>query len=340
MFRNVMRPGAYHGPTDGSGRTHGSGPYFEGWYFKLVAPGGSPRMAIIPGVFLGDDPSTSHAFVQTLDGESGRTTYHRFPLDSFRAHPSDFSIQVGPNLFSQREVALDLDGPARITGVVRLDGAQGWPVTRRSPGIMGWYAYIPFMECLHGVLSFDPAIDGTLIVDGAVRDFHGGRGYIEKDWGQAFPQSWIWMQSNHFGRTGVSLTASIARIPWLGAAFRGFIVGLWLDGALYRFATYTGATVERLECTQREVIWTLRGAQPAHLARRPVRLQIVARRGDESVDLLRAPYRVAMLQRVLESLTATMSVRLTEADGSVIFAGEGQFAGLELGGDLRQILDA
>ena len=36
MLRNVTRPGAYHGPTDASGRTGGRGPYFEGWYFKQV----------------------------------------------------------------------------------------------------------------------------------------------------------------------------------------------------------------------------------------------------------------------------------------------------------------
>ena len=37
----------------------------------------------------------------------------------------------------------------------------------------------------------------------------GGRGYIEKDWGQAFPRAWIWTQSNHFGADapGTSLTA-------------------------------------------------------------------------------------------------------------------------------------
>jgi hypothetical protein len=340
MWRNALRPGAYHGPL------HGNGPYFEGWYYKLVAPNGTQRMAIIPGVFLGVKGVDSHAFVQTLDGHSGRTTYHRFPIEAFQAHPTEFALQIGPNHFNHREIVLDLDGTQRVKGVVRFDNVAAWPVSLRSPGIMGWYAYIPFMECLHGVLGFDPTLSGMLVVDDAVADFHGGRGYMEKDWGQAFPRAWIWMQCNHFDQTdgigkratSVSLTASVARIPWLGSAFRGFIVGLWIDGALYRFATYTGATIERLAVTQHEVIWTLRGPQSPNLLHQSMRLEIIAQRSDENADLLHAPYRTAMLQRVLESLTATVSVRLTTNEGQVLFAGAGQYAGLELGGELSHIL--
>ena len=36
-----------------------------------------------------------------------------------------------------------------------------------------------------------------------------------------------------------------AIIPWLGSTFWGTIVGLWHEGRLYRFATYTGAKMER-----------------------------------------------------------------------------------------------
>jgi hypothetical protein len=83
------------------------------------------------------------------------------------------------------------------------------------------------MECYHGVLSFDHGITGQLTVNGEIFDFNGGRGYIEKDWGQAFPKAWIWMQSNHFEQPGTCLTASVAIIPWLRSAFSGFVVGLW-----------------------------------------------------------------------------------------------------------------
>ncbi len=202
---------------------------------------------------------------------------------------------------------------------------------------MGWYTFVPFMECYHGVLSLDHRVDGSLTVDGQQLDFAGGRGYIEKDWGQAFPKAWIWTQSNHFaGATGTSLTASVAIIPWLRGAFPGFIAGLWHGGLLYRFATYSGAAIERLELTDTHVTWHMVGRAGAAHARH--RLEIVAWRAEGG--LLHSPERSAMLQRVLESLTARLDVRLLALDRGreqVIFEGTGQHAGLEIVGPIDEI---
>lgn len=78
-----------------------------------------------------------------------------------------------------------------------------------SPGVMGPFRFAPFMECYHGVLSLDHSVDGTLEVDGERISYEGGRGYTEKDWGRSFPSAWVWVQSNDFGRTGVSLRGTV-----------------------------------------------------------------------------------------------------------------------------------
>ena len=54
---------------------------------------------------------------------------------------------------------------------------------------MGWYAYLPIMECYHGILSMDHELSGELIYNGDFLAFNKGRGYIEKDWGKNFPTS-------------------------------------------------------------------------------------------------------------------------------------------------------
>lgn len=75
--------------------------------------------------------------------------------------------------------------------------------------------------------------------------------------------------------------------------------------------------------------------------RRQARLRLVAHRDEEGVDLVHAPMRTAMLQRVLESLTAAVDVTLSvERDGCMveIFADRGRHAGLEPGGNLEEIL--
>ena len=116
----------------------------------------------------------------------------------------------------------------------------------------------------------------------------------------------------------------------------GFIVGLRHDGQLYRFATYTGAAIERLELADTHVTWHMTGR--AGPDRTPHRLEIVAWRAEGG--LLHSPERSAMLQRVLESLTARLDVRLLSAEGGreqVIFAGTGRHAGLEIVGPIDEI---
>jgi hypothetical protein len=134
-----------------------------------------------------------------------------------------------------------------------------------------------------------------------------------------------------------SLTASVAIIPWLRGAFPGFIVGLRHDGQLYRFATYTGAAIERLDLEDTHVTWHMSGRAGSGGERH--RLEILAWRAEGG--LLHSPERSAMLQRVLESLTARLDVRLLSVEESgrerVIFEGIGRHAGLEIVGPIDEI---
>jgi hypothetical protein len=323
-LRAIWQPARYHGHRQRRN-------FFEGWYFKFVDAAEQHVQAVIPGVFLGSDPTTSHSFVQVLDGLTGHSTYHRYPLDQFWASEREFDLRVGPNRFRADRFTLDIaDADRSLRGELCFDGITPWPVTITSPGIMGPYAFAPFMECYHGVVSLDHVVRGSLIMNGGSINFDQGRGYIEKDWGQAFPQAWIWAQTNHFDHPGTCLTVSVATIPWLGSSFRGFIIGLWHKRQLYRFATYTSAKIESLRLTDTHVM--LRIADKKH------RLEIDAARSEGG--LLHAPYRTDMLQRVTESLTATVDVRLIELSSErVILAGTGRHAGLEINGEIKQILD-
>ena len=203
-----------------------------------------------------------------------------------------------------------------------------WPSKFFSPGAMGWFAWVPFMECYHGVVSFDHSIQGQLKLDSSWIDFTGGKGYTEKDWGKRFPSAWIWGQSNHFNRDGVSLMVSVAVIPWLGQSFAGFIIGLMHDGILYRFATYNRSKIEKISLSETEV--NLLVTNPTH------RLWIKALRVEGG--LLQAPTKISMDRRIIETINARFDIRLETKDGSVIFAGQGQHAGLETVGDLDQLI--
>jgi hypothetical protein len=54
--------------------------------------------------------------------------------------------------------------------------------------------------------------------------------------------------------------------------------------------------------------------------------------------LLHEPTRSEMLQRVEETMLATVEVKLTTLAGDTIFAGQGRNASLEVNGDIPRLL--
>ena len=263
---------------------------------------------------------------------TGRATYHQYPVEDFQASEEIFDVWVGENHFRKNCLSLNIDDDElKISGELQFEGGEGWPVTLASPGVMGRYAWLPFMECYHGIVSFDHLIRGQLQVEGQPLDFTDGRGYMEKDWGQAFPSAYIWNQSNHFDTPGTCLTTSIAMIPSVGRTFRGFLGGFYHHRKLYKFTTYTGAKTEKLNLTDDHVYWTLVDAN--------YRLEMIAERA--SGGLLKAPIRTEMHKRVDETMQSNVDVLLTEKHTrKTIFEGRGRNAGLEVHGDLDTLLNS
>lgn len=301
-------------------RRHG---YFEGWYLKCVDANGEHPVAIIPGVSLDRSGTSSHAFVQLIQ-TGGRTAYWEYPVTEFRFAPDRFDVEIGGNHFSNEGLTLDLAGEAgRVCGRLEFGEWSPWPVRVLSPGIMGWYRFVPFMETYHGVLSMDHTLSGGLEIDGSQLRFDGGRGYTEKDWGRSFPSAWVWAQSNHFGpdgsADGTSASISVARIPWLRGSFIGYIVGVWHGGELHAFTTYNGSRMRAFSLRDGEAHLTLS-------------------RGDLELDVaiagahpgeLRSPVLGAMDGVVWESLEATVQLELRRS-GRTVFDGVGRHAGVEL----------
>lgn len=322
IFRTLFHPERYHGHRRRP-------PFFEGWYFKLVDRSEQHRFAVIPGVFLSDDPTEEHAFIQVLDGSTGSATYHRYPVAEIHAAEDSFDVWIGPNHFAHDVLELSIaDEDRTMSGRIELVDPTPWPVTLTSLGIMGPYGWVPWMECNHGVVSLDHGLSGAFVVAGSELDFTGGRGYVEKDWGKSFPAGYLWIQSNHFDRGGVSFVGSIAIIPWILSSFPGFIVGLWLDGHLFRFATYTGAETERLRIEDEAIEWVL--ADDEHV------LGIEARRAQGG--LLYGPTRERMSDRVGETMLSKVHIDLRTSTGVSIFEGTGRNTGLEAHGDLQRLL--
>ncbi len=301
--------------------------YFEGWYIKSVSATGDASIAFIPGISLNKE--NPHAFVQVIHGKTGDTWYFKYAVEDFYFTPNQFAVKVGGNYFSTDGMEVDLRSEnAHIKGRLSFSGQQAYPASLKNPGIMGWYRYIPFMECYHGVVSMDHQVDGKLSINGKMTEFGGGKGYIEKDWGSSMPKAWIWMQSNHFEDPGSSFMLSVARIPWIGNTFTGFLGYLFHRGILTPFATYTGAGIKDLEKSGRTLTLGIEGGD-FYLHIRGEQEE----RPDNS-GALKAPLQGQMERIIYESIDSQLYIAVTNKRGIPFFEGCGTNAGLEMVGDI------
>jgi len=290
--------------------------YFEGWYFKHVSLSGDKAFAVIPGISLSDD---SHSFVQFIDGTTGKTGYFRYPANEFNYDPFRLDLNIGNSRFRHDSIQINLENEElKIEGDIKYSDIVKLPADILSPGIMGWYSYIPTMECNHGVVSVDHKLSGVLNVNGIESIYDNGRGYIEKDWGISFPESWIWMHCNNFDRDNVSVMISVAKIPWRNSYFIGFISFISIDGVLKKFASYNSAKIISLKRTGRTT-------------------ELVIKKNDlifttmitgKGTGFLKAPIEGSMKNVIKESIDSDVFVELREKN-KIIFSGNGIRAGFE-----------
>ncbi len=293
--------------------------YFEGWYFKHVSKDLSQVYSFIPGVSLSKtDP---HAFIQVFDGITGKTDYIRYDLDEFITNPEKLDVKIGSSEFSINGIKLNINSIGMsIIGEIDFKDMVNYPKTFLSPGIMGLYSFVPFMECKHGVVSISHNLYGILNINNKKFDFTGGKGYIEKDWGSSFPKSWIWTQCNTFSKSDASLHISIANIPWLGSYFVGFISFLYINGNFHLFSTYNRSKIKKVNYDGNILSITLENDR--HI----MDVKIIK---SKSSDLI-APVQGSMTRRIKESIDSEVIVKLYDKANNLIFEDNGKRAGLEI----------
>lgn len=291
--------------------------YFEGWYFKHVSVDSANAFTVIPGISLSTD---SHAFIQFVDSTSGISSYFRYDINDIHSEKRIFKIKIGNSVFSENGIGLDLENKdLKVYSKIEYTDRIIIPSTVFRPGIMGWYSYVPGMECNHGVISVNHFLNGSLWVNGKEKQFSGGKGYIEKDWGTSFPESWIWIQCNNFYDEYVSLMISVAKIPWRGNFFIGFISFLHIKGKTEIFATYNRAKIIDLKKTgdNKSEILISKGTKK-------LKVFITSKENTS----LRAPVDGKMTNRIKESISSEVFVEYSEK-GKIIFSGKGLKAGFE-----------
>ncbi|WFA10047.1 tocopherol cyclase family protein [Tissierella sp. Yu-01] len=298
--------------------------YFEGWYFKHVSSDLKNIISVIPGISKNlNDP---HSFIQTIiytenNGKKSLTTnYHRFSYKDFKYRKDPFSLQIDRNIFKREVMILDLFGEYyTLQGRVKYTDFTDIKRNICSPNAMGYFAYIPNMECYHDIVSMNHSLKGSLYLNYKLVDFNKGKGYIEKDWGTSFPKDYIWIQSNNFEVSDASIMCSIAHIPFLNTFFRGFICNFIFNGKEFRFATYNRSKITKEKVIDNKVEITIEKDN--------LKLEIKAEISNRGK--LKAPKNGVMDIVIKEGLSGLIDVRLSRKS-EILFQGHGNPCSIEV----------
>lgn len=275
--------------------------YFYGWYYRCQGTEGT--VAVIPSVSLSEEKASCSVQIITQK----ESLYQEFPISQFRINRKKGVMQIGKSLFSRGGIRLDFvtdplmekqnsgqhheenaGEKIRVRGCLRFG-----PFSKPRYDIMGPFALLSAMECRHAVYSMRHTVNGELKLNGDRIRFCNGAGYMEGDSGVSFPDRYIWTQ--HFLPEG-SVMLAAASVPLAGIRFTGTVAFFLINGREYRFATYLGARVNRMN--SRELL----------ICQGPYRLRV--RFSGLEGNMLKAPDGGRMIRQVREDVSCGVEYTL------------------------------
>ena len=299
--------------------------YYEGWYNKIVDLNKKSVYTFIPTIAINKKAKSSHAFIQILDGQTGKTDYIIYDLSHFEnLANNDFHIRIGDNFFSSKGFKLNINqNGAKIKDEILYISPVLWPKTYFQPGIMGIMSFFPFLETYHDIVSMNHSLRGKLDINGKNLDFEGGKGYLEKDWGTSFPKAYIWAQTNHFSDPQLSFILSIALVPLFKIRVKGFFCVIWYNGVFYKFATYTGAKITLIKTYSEKLTIKIED--------RKMLLLIIINKKNIRFSKLKAPVSGMMSSDIIETINSNIKIILyNKRNHKIILEDTGKNAGLDL----------
>jgi hypothetical protein len=215
--------------------------YFEGWYFKHQNL--NSTVCIIPAIHKSRNGTASASIQVISDTVSEMIPFSEQEVKIYR---EPLSIIIGNCFFSKTGIDINIERKD-FYAVGKILYQNSIPL---KYDVMGPFRLIPFLQCNHGVISMRHQLNGFLHLNEKKYDFNGGIGYIEKDWGSSFPDSYVWTQCNDFDEENCSVMVSVADIPLGIRKFTGFICCIYYKEKEYRLATYCGGKVIQKDRSQ------------------------------------------------------------------------------------------
>ncbi len=304
--------------------------YFEGWFYKFVTADCSRCISIIPGIATGENRGEAISFIQ-LNQNRRNSLWQSYPLSSFKYSPCYDEFLVGGNSFSNKHIRLEgLIGKTAISGKIHFSRPTPFPQSIYAPSVMGPFSYLSNMQCSYDILSFSHSLTGYLSIDGEIIDFTGGKGYIEKNNGSSFPDSWIWIHGNSFmDNPSASFTFATATLPIGSYSAKGVVCCLHNKGNLINNSTYNLAMVKSVKITGPIINACV--SSPYYDFHIKVK--------QSTTNKLYSPKLGNMDNYVCESLDSVLRLKIYDkVNKKLIFSDYSLCAGSEIGGNLLKLI--
>lgn len=199
------------------------GPWFEGWYVRITDENLHRSFAVIVASqtargerYIPGQGNHGYLAILLQDGEGQKTqSFESFPEKTFlqvegqslgfqkTKNNSNFAWEAPQQGFFTPQ-GFDLQIPGQIRVRASLGGSKNWSQDWENWGPEGFGVFFKFLP-LHWFvesLASSSQYEITFVDEGGELKTLSGKGHahIEKNWGKAFPQAWIWIQAHDEGR--------------------------------------------------------------------------------------------------------------------------------------------
>ena len=281
--------------------------FFEGWFQKVYSKAHKASFILIYG-YATHNSDDAFGFLQILiPNQTPEIIY--FPKNEVSCDIEKHIIRMGKNLLTTELIRIEING---LSIELNMKNTDPFRTFKNS---MGYTYFIPNLPCYHSVLNSAQSVSGEIQHKGVRYTLNHEIGYLEKNWGTTFPESYFWVHAVDPNNPAISLLFSRAKIVWLGKTYIKHVGYLRFDGQQIELRALKNVTVSNSNISPENRIVQIRSAS--------AQLDLTLEYGREV--LFKGPKDGALSRMIAHQTDANIKVSLTYENRSQQFQLVGNF---------------
>lgn len=185
--------------------------FFEGWFQKIYSKEYNSSFVIIYG-YATRNTEDKFGFIQILFPNK-TTEIIYFNRNEFSCDPDSHIVRMGENLLTTEIIQINTKDL-----IIHLKLMNNH-VSKTFKNSMGYNYFLPNLPCYHAVLNTGHLVSGEIKQKNERFIIKNELGYLEKNWGTSFPETYYWLHAVDPNDPQVSILFSRAEIDWIGKKF-------------------------------------------------------------------------------------------------------------------------